>query len=71
MLTKRQELVLKLTIEEYIRTAEPIGSRTLSKILEFSSATIRNEMADLEDLGYIEKTHTSEALIIVHRHYAC
>ncbi len=63
MLTKRQEVVLKLIIEEYIKTAEPIGSRTLSKILDFSSATIRNEMADLEDLGYIEKTHTSSGRV--------
>jgi len=63
MLTKRQEVVLQLIIEEYIKTAEPIGSRTLSKILEFSPATIRNEMADLEDLGYIEKTHTSSGRV--------
>ncbi len=63
MLTKRQELILKLIIEEYIRTAEPVGSRTLSKMLEFSSATIRNEMADLEDLGFIEKTHTSSGRV--------
>ena len=63
MLTDRQEIILKLIIEEYIRTAEPIGSRTLSKFLDFSSATIRNEMADLEDLGYIEKTHTSSGRV--------
>ena len=63
MLSKRQEIILKLVIEEYIRTAEPIGSRTISKVLDFSPATIRNEMADLEDLGYIEKTHTSSGRI--------
>ena len=63
MLTIRQEKVLKLIIEEYIKTAEPIGSRTLSKVLEFSPATIRNEMADLEELGYIEKTHTSSGRV--------
>jgi heat-inducible transcriptional repressor len=63
MLTKRQETVLKLIVEEYIKSAEPIGSRTLSKRLEVSPATIRNEMADLEDLGYIEKTHTSSGRI--------
>lgn len=63
MLTKRQELVLKLIIEEYVKTAEPVGSRTLSKLLDFSSATIRNEMADLEELGYLEKTHTSSGRI--------
>ena len=63
MLTTRQEAVLKLIIEEYVKTAEPVGSRTLSKLLDFSSATIRNEMADLEDLGYLEKTHTSSGRI--------
>ena len=63
MLTTRQELVLKLIVEEYIKTAEPVGSRTLSKLVEFSPATIRNEMADLEDLGYLEKTHTSSGRI--------
>jgi heat-inducible transcriptional repressor len=63
MLTERQELVLKLIVEEYIKTAEPIGSRTLSKMLDYSPATIRNEMADLEELGFIEKTHTSSGRI--------
>lgn len=63
MLSTRQEAVLKLIIEEYIKTAEPVGSRTLSKILSFSSATIRNEMADLEDMGFLEKTHTSSGRI--------
>lgn len=63
MLTERQEGVLKLLIEQYIKTAEPIGSRTLSKVLNFSPATIRNEMADLEELGYIEKTHTSSGRV--------
>jgi heat-inducible transcriptional repressor len=63
MLTERQEVVLKLIVEEYIKTAEPVGSRTLSKLLEFSPATIRNEMADLEDLEYLEKTHTSSGRI--------
>lgn len=63
MLTSRQELVLKLIIDLYVKTAEPVGSRTLSKVLEFSPATIRNEMADLEELGYIEKTHTSSGRV--------
>ncbi|MCF7926068.1 MAG: heat-inducible transcriptional repressor HrcA [Candidatus Izimaplasma sp.] len=63
MLAERQKLVLKLIVEEYIESADPIGSRTLSKLIEVSSATIRNEMADLEDLGYIEKTHTSSGRI--------
>ena len=63
MITERQKDVLKLIIEEYIKTAEPIGSRTLSKMLDVSPATIRNEMADLEDAGLIEKTHTSSGRI--------
>lgn len=63
MLSKRQELVLKLTVEEYVKSAEPVGSRTLSVLLDFSPATIRNEMANLEELGYLEKTHTSSGRI--------
>jgi len=63
MLTTRQEMVLKLIVEEYIKTAEPVGSRTLSKLVDFSPATIRNEMADLEDFGYLEKTHTSSGRV--------
>lgn len=63
MLTQRQELILKLIVEDYIKTAEPVGSRSLSKLLDFSPATIRNEMADLEDLGFLEKTHTSSGRI--------
>lgn len=63
MLSERQQLIMKLIVEEFVKSAEPIGSRTLSKLLEFSPATIRNEMADLEELGYIEKTHTSSGRI--------
>ena len=63
MLTERQKNILKLIIEEYIKTAEPVGSRTLSNLLEISSATIRNEMANLEELGFIDKTHTSSGRV--------
>ena len=63
MLTKRQQDVLKLIVESFVKTAEPVGSRTLSKLIDFSSATIRNEMADLEELGYIEKTHSSSGRV--------
>lgn len=65
MLTDRQVLILRKIIEEFVSTAEPVGSRTLSKLedLAFSPATIRNEMADLEELGYLEKTHTSSGRI--------
>lgn len=65
MLSNRQILVLKAIVEEYVSTNEPVGSRTLSKRTElsFSPATLRNDMADLEDLGFLEKTHTSSGRI--------
>lgn len=60
-LTPRQQLILKAVIEDYIATAEPIGSRTLSKKLSLgiSPATLRNEMADLEEEGLLRSPHTS------------
>ncbi len=65
LLTDRQVLILQVIVDDFIRSAQPIGSRSLSKKEEinFSSATIRNEMADLEDMGFIEKTHTSSGRI--------
>ena len=65
MLTSRQLKVLKWIIEEYVRTAEPVGSKALASLPEFglSSATIRNEMAELEQLGFIVKTHTSSGRV--------
>lgn len=59
MLSERQNKLLKLIVEEYIKTASPVGSKMLINELKCSSATIRNDMAKLEDLGYLEKTHTS------------
>ncbi len=57
----RKFLILKLIVEEFIKTAHPVGSNTLLEQynLDFSSATIRNEMFTLEEEGYIEKPHTS------------
>lgn len=65
MLTERQLLILQVIIDDFIQTAEPVGSRVLSKkdSIPFSSATIRNVMADLEDMGYLEKTHSSSGRI--------
>lgn len=65
MLTERQLLILQVIIDDFIQTAQPVGSRALSKMesISFSSATIRNVMADLEDLGYLEKTHSSSGRI--------
>jgi heat-inducible transcriptional repressor len=62
-MTKRQEIILKMIVDEYVKAAEPIGSKVLSEMLNVSSATIRNEMGVLEDLGYIEKTHTSSGRV--------
>ena len=64
-LTERQHIILKAMIQNYLETGEPVGSRTLSKStdLNLSSATIRNEMADLEDMGYIFQPHTSAGRI--------
>ncbi|WP_418790701.1 heat-inducible transcriptional repressor HrcA [Phosphitispora sp. TUW77] len=60
-LDERKKKVLQAIIRDYINTAEPVGSRTIAKKYELgvSPATIRNEMADLEELGYIEQPHTS------------
>ena len=63
MLSERKENVLKLIVEEYIKTIKPVGSKNICDILEVSSATIRNEMQDLEEEGYLEKTHTSSGRI--------
>lgn len=60
-LNDRKRKILQAIIDEYIGTAEPVGSRAISKIkdLGLSSATIRNEMADLEEMGYLTQPHTS------------
>ena len=57
----RSEMILKMIVEYFIKTAEPVGSQTLIEEydLPYSSATIRNEMSALEKMGYIEKPHTS------------
>ncbi|MFC0014880.1 MULTISPECIES: heat-inducible transcriptional repressor HrcA [Allobacillus] len=61
MLTDRQLLILKVIVDEFVDTAQPIGSRNIAKKdqVGFSPATIRNEMADLEELGFLQKTHSS------------
>ena len=71
MLTKRQTAIFKTIVDEFTRTAEPVGSKKLMDLLDFncSSATIRNEMAALEDLGLLEKTHTSSGRIPSSRGY--
>ena len=65
MLNERKRRILQAIINDYISTAEPIGSRTIARKYDLgvSPATIRNEMADLEVLGYIEQLHTSSGRI--------
>ncbi|GAB6084828.1 heat-inducible transcriptional repressor HrcA [Alkaliphilus crotonatoxidans] len=64
-LNERKLKILQAIVQDYIQTAEPVGSRTLTKRynLGVSPATIRNEMADLEDLGYLTQPHTSAGRI--------
>src|ERR1700681_2807053 len=70
-LTEREQLLLKALIENYIRDGQPVGSRTLSRDsgLSLSSATIRNVMADLEDLGFVASPHTSAGRILTDKAY--
>lgn len=59
----RKKKILQAIVEEYIETAEPVSSQDLVNELDCSSATIRNEMAELEKIGFLEKTHTSSGRI--------
>lgn len=65
MLSERQKMILSAIVDDYIRSAEPVGSRSISKRgdVGFSPATIRNEMSDLEELGFLEQPHTSAGRI--------
>lgn len=65
MLSQRQLNILQIIIDDFISSNEPVGSRSLSKKAEipYSPATIRNEMADLEEMGFIEKTHISSGRV--------
>ncbi len=64
-LGERKKIILKAVVDDYIKNAEPVGSKALaSKInLKLSSATLRNEMAELESMGYLEQPHTSAGRI--------
>lgn len=70
-LTDRQQTILELIVRHFITTAEPAGSRTIAraKVLELSPATIRNEMADLEDMGYLSQPHTSAGRVPTDKGY--
>ena len=71
MLTGRMVEILKAIVDEFVATAEPVGSKTLVDKygLPYSSATIRNDMATLESLGYLEKPHTSAGRIPSNKGY--
>lgn len=62
-MTSRQEQILRIIVEEYIKTAHPVGSKSICDSLNVSSATVRNEMAELENLGLLEKEHISSGRI--------
>jgi heat-inducible transcriptional repressor len=70
-LSERQRQILNLAVTHFIKTAEPVASRTLVKHyrLDVGAATIRNEMADLEELGYLEQPHTSAGRIPTDKGY--
>ena len=59
----RQNEILKVIVESYIKTCKPVGSKSICDALNLSSATIRNEMAHLEELGFLEKNHVSSGRI--------
>ena len=63
MLNERQTKLLKVIVEDYIKTARPVSSKAICNVLNCSSATIRNEMSYLEDNGLLEKTHISSGRV--------
>ncbi len=63
MITNRQKEILKVIVEEYIKTAKPVSSNHICKKLKCSSATIRNEMVRLEELNLLEKNHFASGRI--------
>ena len=71
MLSERQKMILAAIVDDYIRSAEPVGSRSISKRgdVGYSAATIRNEMSDLEELGFLEQPHTSAGRIPSNKGY--
>ena len=70
-LSSRQQMILGLVIKQYIATAQPVGSKTLLETTELnvSSATVRNEMAALEDLGFLTHPHTSAGRVPTDKGY--
>jgi heat-inducible transcriptional repressor len=73
VLDERTQSILIAVVQSFIQTADPVGSRTISKRFDFglSSATIRNVMADLEELGFLEQPHTSAGRVPTDKGYRC
>ena len=71
MLDERARKLLKMLIERYVADGQPVGSRSLSRLpgLELSPATIRNVMADLEEMGFVSSPHTSAGRVPTPRGY--
>jgi len=69
MLNKRQKEILKIIVEEHVKNAEPVGSKSICERLNVSSATVRNEMAYLEKEGYLDKTHSSSGRVPLEKGY--
>jgi len=65
MLTERELLIFQSILEDFTKTAQPVASKTISEKdnIDYSAATIRNVMADLEEMGFLEKTHTSSGRV--------
>lgn len=72
-LSERKKSILQAVITEYVKSAEPVGSRSISRRYDmgFSPATIRNEMADLEEMGYLLQPHTSAGRVPTQKGYRC
>ena len=70
-LSDRKKQILKAVVDDYIQTAEPVGSKAIAVRLTtpVSSATVRNEMSELENLGYLEQPHTSAGRVPSHAAY--
>ena len=62
-LSERKKQILKVVVEEYVHTAEPVGSKGIAAEMGVSSATVHNELADLVEMGYLEQPHTSAGRI--------
>lgn len=69
MLTERKEKILDFIVTSYIETGDPVGSKLIASYMDVSSATVRNEMADLVEMGYLEQPHTSAGRIPSKRGY--